>query len=162
MSMDAPNWITDLAPQNGERLVNTLKRHLTYAVVIAAALIVINIILGNVAWWTPHGYLVVGLSLSFFSMGSEYLWNRMMRKLLHESSNAVTFASKLPFWYFSGGIGYALALLFCKKLGIMGVYDTPMRDIFYFGGWAGLVIQLPFAVIGRMHKHRYSMKEPGV
>ena len=161
MSMDVRKWIIEPAPTERELLSQAVRRHCTYAVVIAAGLIVVNKFLGNVPWWTPHGYLFVATSISFFNLGGRRLWRSRLGNLVQDLPAGLVLVTMLPCWYFAGGIGYTLTLLLCKKIGIMGAYDTPVRDIFYFGGWTGIVIQLLSVLAGRIHSMSHHRRAPG-
>ena len=147
--MGERNWRGILTAQTGTLSMCNLVRSLFLGSTLAVVLLVVNIFVGNVPWWTLHGYIIVGLSISFVEWGAERLWQRTIGLMMPDAFSLMSYATRLPFWYFAGGVGYTVVLLCCKRFGIMGAYDTPVRDMFNVGAWAGIVSQLLIHLVSR-------------
>jgi hypothetical protein len=63
--------------------------------------------------------------------------------MLRNPFSVLGYATRLPFWYFGGGISYTVGLLFAGKFGLLGVWDQPVAGHFDFGGRIGCLVQIP-------------------
>ena len=104
-----------------------------------------NVLYGNVPS-SAHisGYLLVGVSLSLFVLGSDHVWRSTMKPIVKDSRAAVNYFSRLPFWYFAGGLGYVTGLLIAKKAGLLTVFDIPVKSLFTFGGLWVMLLRVPY------------------
>ncbi|HUL44207.1 MAG TPA: hypothetical protein VLY03_07615 [Bacteroidota bacterium] len=116
-----------------------------FGLCLSAALALSNVLYGNVPW-SAHisGYLLIAASLAFFAFVSDRIWKSTTEPLVRNFHPLAVFGSRLPFWYFGGGIGYVIGLLLAKKAGLMTVYDIPVKSIFTFGGFGVMVLRIPF------------------
>jgi len=104
-----------------------------------------NILYGNVPW-SAHimGYVLVGLSISMFVLGSDHVWRSTMKPMVLSSRPSVVYSSRLPFWYIAGGMGYVVGLLLAKKIGLLTVFDIPVKSLFTFGGLWVMLLNVPY------------------
>ena len=132
------------------------------ACVVAVLLIASNIVYGNVPW-TDHvpGYVVVGSIVALFFWGSERIWRTAVMPMRKNPFGWFDLATQLPFWYFAGALGYTLGLIVTKKIGLLIVFDVPIKPFFLFGGLCGTIFQIImfFAETKFQRKYNFSHDE---
>ena len=109
--------------------------------IIAALLALINIVFHNGQFSEFFGCLLVGNGLMFFGWGADRLWHATVSAMLTNPFSFSAVVTRIPFWYFAGGIGYTLGLLCSKKMSLMDAQDIPVKELFKFGGQLGCAIQ---------------------
>ena len=129
-----------------------------FRIVVRSVLIALLLFIGYTGYEGWHneyipGFLEVGAVISFLMWGSERIWKITVMPMIAQFPWWGGLASKLPFWFLGGGIGYTAGMLTAKKLGLLIVYDRPVEMLFLFGGKFGMTIQLVASVIAyRMAK----------
>ncbi len=106
-------------------------------VAVSAAVAVLNFIYGLYEWATVPAYAIIGYTIIFSGLAAEELWSSAFAKLFRTPLTVPAILSRVPFWMLAGGIGYTVALLVCKKAGLLGVYEIPVWYIFYLGAKTG-------------------------
>lgn len=126
-----------------ERPTWVIARSGMIALIVAATLAWSNVLYGNRPW-SDHisGYLLVGGGVMSLGWGLDRLWYSTVALMIPKPFSFAGYISRLPFWYFSGAIGYVLGLLTAKKLNLLTVYDIPVKSLFFFGGNIGILIQI--------------------
>ncbi|MBI4549067.1 MAG: hypothetical protein HY707_13875 [Ignavibacteriae bacterium] len=102
---------------------------------------------GEFHWLNVVGYLFVGNGLSFFGWGAERLWYSTLSPMLGNPFAWYSYLTRIPFWYYAGGIGYVIGVLLSKKFGFLSVSDIPVKRLFYTGGVIECGIQIPLQMI---------------
>lgn len=143
MTADGNQQVAALLARPSERPLRGSLRNVLYGCCAAALFIAVNNYLGNVAWWTLRGYLFTGILFAFGGWGAERLWYSTVAPMFRNPFSIAGYATRIPFWYVSGGVSYALGVLFAKQLGVLGVWDTPAAALFDFGGRVGCLVQIP-------------------
>src|SRR5579871_2751147 len=87
-----------------------------------------------------YGYLFEGCGIALFLSGGNYLWKTFVRPIVEEK-HSLSIITRLPFWFMAGGMGYVMGLLFAKKMGFLFLYERPIKTFFFFGGYAGMLLQ---------------------
>jgi hypothetical protein len=135
-------------------LLGTL-RNLAYGMIAGLVLNLYNVFSGAARWEDAFGYLLIGNGLAFFGWGGERLWYATLSPMLRNPFSLTAYASRLPFWYIAGGMGYVAGLVAAKKAGLVGIYEVPIKSFFVAGGEVGILMQviLQFRIIRVMRKH---------
>ena len=144
-----------LIRDSNERPLRGWIRNLFYGGVLAIVLTIVDALLASGEWWRIVGYSIIGPSVALFEWGSERLWFSTLSKMFTHSFSWYAYATRIPFWYLSGGMAFVLGMLIVKKFGIFWVYDLPVKDLFDIGGVLGCTVQIPLQFV----MYRISRKE---
>ncbi len=87
------------------------------------------------------GWLLIGVSLSFFGWGTERLWYSMISPIFSRPFSWYAYLTRIPFWYIAGGVGYSLGLVLAKSFCFRDVELIPMKSHFADGGLIGVIFQ---------------------
>jgi|ERR1041385_1421784 hypothetical protein len=131
----------------GERPPRGIARNLMYGSVAALILTLFRFLAGALNWRNAVGFLLIGNGVSFFGWGAERLWYATVSTMVENPFSISAYCSRIPFWYIAGGIGYTLAALMAKKLGLLDVTDIPVKGLFDVGGRIECVIQVPLQIL---------------
>jgi len=124
----------------------------------AAALLAVTNVLFDNRPWSDHllGYLLLGACIALFGWGGNRLWQVTVGMMTVAFPPWAAYASRIPFWYLCGGMGYVLGLLVAKRYALLTVYDIPVRPLFQFGGLLGIATQLPVQWLDARRRARRS------
>jgi hypothetical protein len=140
--MNYTHELTSLLLQRpAERALLGTLRNLVYGMLIGVLLNVFSVFSGESRWEDAFGYLLIGNGLSFLGWGAERLWFSTVSRMLKEPFSWYGYLTRLPFWYIAGGIGYLTGLLVAKKLGLIYVYEIPVKRLFVVGGKTEIILQ---------------------
>jgi hypothetical protein len=140
--MKYTHHLTSLLLQRpAERALLGSLRNLVYGMLIGVFLNVFSVFSGLSRWEDAFGFLIIGNGLSFFGWGAERLWFSTVSGMLKEPFSWHGYLTRLPFWYLAGGMGYLAGLLVAKKLGLIFVYEIPVKSYFVIGGKVEIVLQ---------------------
>lgn len=122
---------------------------LLLAAAASLALAVSEYVFGNRPW-TAHlpGYLLIACALAAGWLVADLLWRAQIAPAL-PSGALPAIATRLPIWYVGGGAAYLLGLLAAKRLGLLVVYDIPVKPHFLFGAALGAAACILTAVAAR-------------
>jgi len=87
-------------------------------------------------------FLVVGTVCATLLWTSHMIWSITITPMIREAPFWVSIATKIPFWYMAGGVGYTSGMLMAKILGLLFVYDQPVGLLFAFGGKFAVAVQI--------------------
>jgi hypothetical protein len=130
-----------------KRLLQRFFLCLMYGVTLGIILIIANIFYQGFSVERVIGYLMVGNGVTFFGWCAEQLWLSTISKMFKNPFSWFAYLTRVPFWYFSGGIGYTLGILLSKKFGMINESDIPIKPIFYTGGKIGIAIQVLVQIV---------------
>lgn len=116
-------------------------RNVLYAVIIAAGYSLAMVIAGRFNAGFLPAYIMIGACLSFFGWGGERLWHATLKNFFHCPFAWYVAPTHLPLWGMMGGIGYTIAILTAKKIGVYPVDEIPVKDFFLTGASLGCMIQ---------------------
>ena len=131
----------------GEHPAKGITRNIIYGTGFAVILTLFFIGTHGTGWKSIIAFMIVGNALSFFGWGTERLWYATVSKMMKDPFSLTAYCSRIPFWYMAGGIAYALSMLMVKKIGLMEVYDIPVKELFDAGGRIGCAVQIPLQIM---------------
>ena len=138
--------VTCLIQRPSERPLRGTLRNFWYGCAIGIVLLIGSLLYGGDGVDHLIGFIIVGDAVSFSGWGAERLWYSTIAKMVMKPFSLLAYATRIPFWYMAGGIGYTMGMLIAKKLGLLTAYDIPVKNVFDLGGWIGVVVQVPLQV----------------
>lgn len=109
--------------------------HLLNGMCMALAIMIFNSFFGIYHWLNPIMFVLVGMCCTVLLFGCDELWRLTIAAMAPQSFSRFFWMTKIPFWFYAGGIGYEGGILLSKKFGLMEFYDIPVLPIFRLGGF---------------------------
>jgi hypothetical protein len=130
-----------------ERPAPALAMSVLYGALIAVLLTLMNYYVIVFRWSNVLGFLFAGVGVALLTWGSNRLWHSTVSKMMRDPFSLVAYATRAPFWYIAGGMGYVLGMYVAGNRGMLEMYTVPARQLFRFGGILGCVVQVPAQVL---------------
>ena len=103
---------------------------------------------GLVHWQTWLAYPLIGGAMSFLGWCAGRLWQVTVAHMLKHPDSLMGPMTRVPFWFFAGGMGYEIGMFAAKKMRLLGCYDTPAKPLFHLGGTLGCLLWLLMEIAG--------------
>ncbi len=127
-------------------------RNLLYGLIIALIYMYVMILLWRFNTEFLLGYVLIGLSLSFFGWGGERLWLVTISNFFNRSSGWKVLLSRIPLWAMFGGMGYTIAVVLAMKYKILNAQLVPIKNMFFIGAKISCIVQLFLLLITQQSK----------
>ena len=121
--------------------VKAILRNFAYGITLAIPITFYRLMNHGSQWYEFPGFVLAGCGVVFVGWGVERLWLSAVAQVIARPFSFFGFATRLPFWYIGGGVGYCVGMLFGKKLGVLWFYDIPVKSIFTEGARMGCLFQ---------------------
>ncbi|MBI4809979.1 MAG: hypothetical protein HY800_00735 [Ignavibacteriales bacterium] len=146
--------IEKLIVHPSERPLPGIFRNIILGIIIGIFLTIIGIFRGWSGWHEIISYFICGILISFFGWGAERLWYSIVAGMMQKPFSMYAYLTRLPLWWIAGGIGYTIGMLFSLKMNFIYINDIPVKNIFFYGGFIGILFQgiMQFRVIRLLGK----------
>jgi hypothetical protein len=124
-----------------ERPLGGIVRCLVTGICVGVFLLLNTGITAVTPWSRIAGLIITGWGVTFLGWGAERLWYSTIGRMFLHPLTLDAYLTRLPFWFIGGGVGYTMGLLISKKAGLLSVHDIPVKSLFIFGGYFGLILQ---------------------
>lgn len=130
--------IRHVLTQPGERPARALGWRTLTGFAVALLVAGVQLFTGIFRTATPASFLIVGVCVSLLLWGADRVWFSMAAPMFSRPFSIPAYVTRLPFWYIAGGIAFEASVLAAQALGLLTLYEMPMRMLFDAGARIGV------------------------
>lgn len=87
---------------------------------------------------------IIACFISFLGWGAERLWYAYISNLMKSPFSLISYLTRIPFWFVSGGVAVSFSTLLVYKFNLIDfVSSTKQYLIFLYGAMLNIILQIP-------------------